>query len=117
MEYRPLVGTQTAGAVAIGMDWSATEVTVEGDRLVRVGAAPTRDKALACTPCVDTAVWQRVPSMILPGDKLRQKAWYSLTKAAAIDAAGYVDVVPTTTDTVGEVWLHYTVELAGTRTS
>lgn len=119
LEYRPLVGTTTAGAVALGFDWSAKTAQVKEDgRLYMVGA-PTRDNVLACTPCYDGPVWQRGVRLVLPSDKLQQKRWYDASKADVETHPGYVTVISTGTTkdaVVGEVWLHYRVCLAGTRT-
>lgn len=119
LEYRPLVGSTTAGAVALGFDWSAKTVpTVEREGRLEVAAAPTRDGILACSPCYDGPVWQRATRMSLPAARLQQVRWFDLTSTGTDSAPGYFSVIATGTAdkaVVGEVWAHYKVVLAGTR--
>jgi len=116
LEYRPLVGTTKDGAVAVGLDWATSDVAyVQQGELFALTTAPTRDQALACTPCFDTPIWT-VKEITAQQDKLRQKNWYSLSKVTAESTTATVlyaksgDVAKP-----GEIWLHYRVILGGTR--
>lgn len=113
IEYRPLVGATKDGSAAVGVDWSAQSMTLEQGRYLRAGKS-TRDDVLACTPNFDTPVWQRVPRLVLPADKLRQRLWYDLKNTSYDTAPGSVAVVSSSNDS-GEIWVHYTVVMAGTR--
>lgn len=119
IEYRPLVGTTSDGAVAVGFDWAQKEVvTVDGRLAAAVGKDPTRDNALACTPCFDIPFWG-TRQMHLEPSRLRQRNWWpAVSDVKDLAYPGSVLVVPSTAYTTakGEIWLHYTVTLSGTRT-
>lgn len=103
IEWRPSVGTGSAGTAALGCDWGSSESSASVTK-------PTRDMVLRCTPCIDTPVWRpatlTVPSSML---RARMQPWYDtgvakgpLTIQADVSAGG------------GEVWVHYSVTFSGT---
>lgn len=112
VEYRPMVGTTTAGSIAVGVDWAYSSSTAE------IGlAAVSRDAVLACTPVMDGPVWER-QRMTLPASRLQSRQWYCIDSATGsiVDRAPGTLLLHTTADAaVGEVWLHYRVSLSGTR--
>lgn len=118
IEYKPVVGAMTDGATAVGFDWSTQDVKFadKDGKLHSVGVTPSRDAALACTPCFDTPVWQ-VKSLVLPADKLQQRLWYSLSMSENLAAVPGALVFASTKDAAtGEIWVHYKVRLSGTKT-
>lgn len=119
IEYRPAVGANTDGTVAVGFDWGSTDVkSVEGNwQLV---AAIDKPAVLSCTPNIDMPVWQRA-TLSIPNARLQSRAWYDLPKESI---STIFDEAPGTVvyaaqsgagKTVGELWLHYRVQLSGTR--
>nr|QQM16281.1 putative coat protein [Wifsystermes virus] len=116
IEYRPVVGATVDGAVAVGFDWANQSATVDSAGMLRSTIAPSRDVAMACTPCFDTPVWQ-AKTMPLPVTKLQSKRWYDCGSTTAGEYAGAIIYGPKVAkDKVpGELWVHYTVTLAGTR--
>lgn len=121
LEYRPTVGANTDGSIAVGVDWGAKSLTVADGRLTTLGAID-KSGVLACTPSVDTPVWARVPRIVVPAARLQSRAWYELvenvTTVALYDAAPGSLVFyanGAANKTVGELWVSYTVVLSGTR--
>lgn len=124
LEYRPLVGANTNGNVALGVDWTTDSQTVS-----KVGAtfvvdsdhyrAASRSTVLALTPSVDTPLWQRVPRVVVPRALLQSRAWYNTAAPASGSsnpydfAPGFLAAIATAKDS-GEVWIHYTVHFSGT---
>jgi len=80
VEYRPLVGTTTAGAMSICFVWSSRTTSVVVGVTV-AATASTRDGILACTPCMDGRVWQRAITLSLSTSHLCQVNWYNQTKS------------------------------------
>lgn len=125
LEYRPAVGANTDGLMAIGFDWSnsAVKTVSVGERQhLRLAADPDRETVLACTPNMDGPVWQRMPLMSIPANRLNSRAWYSIpADPAKADLFDYspgsllYSVSGTKGKTYGEVWCHYRVVLSGTR--
>lgn len=122
LEYRPLVGANTDGYAAFGVDWgtSSMSVSLVGSQWhISREHLKSADKTnvLALTPSVDTPVWQRVPSLVVPQKMLQARLWYdTLTPASPISdyAPGYVQSIATAASK-GEIWVHYTAHFAGTR--
>lgn len=125
LEYRPAVGANTDGLMALGFDWSNSSVKAvqqDGRAFLSLAADPSRDGVLACTPNADGPVWQRMPLMSIPAQRLNSRAWYSIpedaTKADLFDYSPgslvyFVDGAAS--KNYGEVWCHYKVTLSGTR--
>lgn len=122
LEYRPLVGANTSGSSAFGVDWMTSSVSVEKrDGLYRVfsdkASTATKATILALTPSVDTPQWQRVPRVVVPKSLLQSRAWYlttTPTDATIYDwAPGYLASFFSNKD-AGEIWVHYTVHFSGT---
>nr|QQM16344.1 putative coat protein [Mafsystermes virus] len=118
VEYRPVVGAMSNGAAAVGFDWASKDTVQEEDGRFTLAAPPSRDAVLATTPCFDTPVWQG-RLMPLPPKQLAQKQWYSTTTAASPEIPGSVvwaaSALGQGVDLPGEIWVHYTVVLSGTR--
>nr|UUW06590.1 VP3 [Cat Tien Macrotermes solemo-like virus] len=113
LEYRPLVGTYSNGAIAMGADWGTQSAKLDKGKLVSSKvAAISREAILAMTPSVDTPQWKPVARLPLPTTRLQGKRWYD---CATADGPGYVANISTTNKDCGEVWLHYKVHLTGTR--
>lgn len=121
LEYRPAVGTTTAGTVALGVDWSDSSVTADEVGQLRLSADPSKASVLACTPNVDGPVWSAVPRLPIPPNRLQSRAWYDipsdLSKASEIFdvAVGSLVCYASGSGTVGEIWVNYSVTLSGTR--
>lgn len=132
LEWRPTVGANTDGCFAMGFDWgeksaSAVELREVGGREVFSADDPTaidRTAVLACTPCVDTPVWQRVPNFVVPGSKLQSRAWYEIPADPKTTTIAVYDQAPgsiiynctgAANKTMGEVWIRYSAKLFGTR--
>lgn len=123
LEYRPAVGANTDGVVALGLDWGAQSATVdEASGLWKLVRSVDKNDVLACVPSVDTPVWNRVPSLIVPANRLQSRAWYDLPKDVKTDsvfdaAPGSVlyHVSGSAAKTYGELWVKYSVTLSGTR--
>lgn len=122
IEYRPAVGANTDGTVAVGFDWGSSNEAKEGDggawTLVR---AIDRVGVLACTPNVDGPVWSKA-SLTIPSQRLQSRAWYEVPAAAP--TSDVYDFAPgslvyyvqgAASKTLGEIWVHYRVQLSGTR--
>nr|QQM16347.1 putative coat protein [Kofsystermes virus] len=116
IEYRPVVGATRDGATAVGFDWGDRDISQGEDGLFRKLTAPTRDAVLACTPSFDTPVWQ-TRQFTLPPSRLAQKRWFEISSSAkVIETPGVIAWAPvgSTPQMMGEIWIHYTVHLAGT---
>lgn len=121
LEYRPLVGTTTAGSVTMGVDWMTSTVKLalnENGILTASLKAIDKTGILALTPSVDCPVWQRVPRVVVPSQLLNTRLWYNASAPAADSdvenfVPGYI-VSLSTNDTDGEVWIHYKVHFSGT---
>lgn len=122
IEYRPLVGANTAGSVAIGFDWMAPSSKVEfRDGIHVLDAVIDKARVLACTPSMDSPLWQRVPAFTLPSNRLQSRLWYELE---APNSSNTMDVAPgsllvfntgASSAAAGEVWVRYRVHFSGTR--
>lgn len=110
-EWRPAVGSTVSGTLAMGIDWAIAATTVD---------KPT---VMACTPSIDTQVWQKVPNFVVPGSRLMSRAWYLLpegadTKVPVQDRAPGSLLYACKGDsqkTMGEIWIRYSLVLSGTR--
>jgi len=115
IEYRPLVGTMKDGAVAVGFDWGSASAS-----LLKKLQALDRASVLACTPNADGPVWQRIAQINLPSSRLQTRLWYDVlsTGTDSFDTApGQILYYATgeASSEIGELWVHYTVHLSGTR--
>lgn len=110
IEYRPLVGTTNDGAAAFGVDWATTSYSVYQRRW---GAAPKRAQILACSPNWDGPVWERSGLIHLAPTLLHQRMHYSIDGTDVLDTAPGTVVYMSAKK--GEIWIHYTVRLSGTR--
>lgn len=119
IEYRPAVGANTDGTMALGFDWGTPHVKQEVDGWCLVHAI---DKAsvLACTPCADGPVWSR-NRLTVPTTRLQSRAWYELSEDVKDN---FFDYSPgslcwyakgATSKTMGELWVHYRLQMSGTR--
>lgn len=122
VEWRPAVGANTDGMVALGYDWAEAGdlVTVAGRLCLASLKAVERSSVLARTPNRDAPVWQSIKSWTIPAAKLQSRQWYVLAggnKAPSIDRApGSLmwAVSGAGGKTMGEVWVTYSVRLMGT---
>lgn len=109
-EYRPSVGAATDGNFAMAADWGSKSLA----------DAFTRAQLFSLTPSVDTPVWSPVKSFSLPKNRLQTRTWYFVgdnEEELLEQAPGWLAYIAKTNGakTVGEIWVHYTVCLAGTR--
>lgn len=124
IEYRPAVGTTTAGLAALGFDWASQEVAIGEDGLLGLTAEPGKKDVLAHSPNSDGPVWSRL-SLSVPSARLQSRAWYvlpkDLTKQTLVDYAPGVLVAyangtaSSGGSTLGELWVTYSITLSGTR--
>lgn len=109
IEYRPTVGTNTSGAITIGVDWSGPEASIT-----------PKDRAHVCamTPCVDGPVWQAM-SLRLPSRLLQSRPWFSLVSTSEpqeqAPGALYYQYNTKPTVSLGEIWVTYDIMFQGTR--
>lgn len=126
LEYRPVVGANSDGTVAVGLDWANTAVASEeilGHLKLVKKDAPDRDSVLSCTPCYDGPVWQQMRRLVVPSSRLQSRAWYDLPADLAkieepMDVSpGAVAVQATgaATKSLGEIWVTYRIQMQGTR--
>lgn len=123
VEWRPAVGANTDGMIALGFDWSQAVVTkLVGDKYCN-HKLQSLDRAgvLAKTPCRDAPVWQSIRGWQIPANKLQSRQWYSIeadvTKAEGFDQApGSIAYAASgeAAKVLGEVWVHYSVRMMGT---
>lgn len=123
LEWRPAVGANTDGTVAVGVDWGETSASVVkvGEYFTPLGAIE-RASVLACTPVVDGPVWQKA-NLSLPTSRLQSRQWYEIPTSTTTSIAVY-DRAPGTIlwhaqgakgKTFGEIWVNYRLRLNGTR--
>lgn len=114
-EYRPMVGTTSAGAAAMGVDWGSNEVKSQKWQNYLDAEDVDRGKILALTPSYDGPVWQPCRSMPVPASLLHARMWFDIQAIDSFNTApGYL-VFLSTVDNAGEIWVYYTVQLAGTQ--
>lgn len=105
LEYRPLVGTTSAGAVTYGVAWE------------KEPSSPlTRAKIAALTPVQDHPVWQSSRMPLAP-KLLRSRPWFQVAQTESLDS--YPGVVHANYNArpaapQGELWVRYTIRLQGT---
>lgn len=106
IEWIPMVGTQTAGSIIFGVDWSYGLKATDVDR----------PKVASLTPLVDAPIWQR-GSLNLNQGQLQTRRFYSLLETSSFDnSPGQLAYAATGDDgDVGELWITYRVSLSGTR--
>lgn len=109
IEYRPLVGTQTAGAITFAVEWV---IAGSPDK------TKTRQVIASFTPCMDGPVWNAM-NLRLPANQLQSRPWYSVQPGSDPLEGGPGTLwwqynVPPATDS-GEFWVTYDVTLQGTR--
>lgn len=127
VEYVPDVGTQTDGSIAVGVDWGVQSVKagvlLNSGVKVLVGADYTRAGVLAMTPSLCTPVWKPA-KLPLPKNLLQSRKWYDvpLEKVTTTDVdkgpgclAYYVSA--TGQKVLGDIWVSYTIRMAGTRSA
>lgn len=110
--YKPAVGTTTNGLVSYGVDYTAAKTGL------------TRTQISALTPNASHAVWcdSTTKPLVVPRNMLMSREWYvDAGDGDKVDkATGNLCWALTTTATkaeqhIGEIWVTYDVELAGTR--
>lgn len=112
ISWRPSCGTNTNGIVSYGVAYNNTK------------AVNTRELVTSLTPCNDHPVWQStgVTPLVLPQDMLMSRKWYALNSGSddPFDqqvGKFYVGVshdAISTSESRGEFWISYTVEMEGT---
>lgn len=103
VQYKPAVGTNTAGAVTIGVDWSNKKTK------------KTRPEISALTPMMDTPVWQ-MSKLTLPSSRLQTRKEYILESDDVNDKQpGALLWKSSSSSAVGDLWISYTVHLFGTK--
>lgn len=105
--WKPAVGTTEGGLVTVGMRWDTTK---ESENRVAVAAQ---------TPSQTCAIWEdgeRRP-LVLPPARLMTRAWYIIGEEKSDSGPGMLEVGISgpAGKVLGEVWVEYSVTLAGTR--
>lgn len=126
LEYIPDVGTTTDGSIALGMDWgtqsNSSLCSALGWETMARDEAYDRAEILALTPSQVTPLWK--PARFgLPVAQLQSRRWYTVPTAAvasSVDDFGpgflaYYCSGASAKKVVGDVWVSYRVEFAGTR--
>lgn len=104
--YKPAVGTTVGGLITYGIDW---------DR--KADSATTRQKVAAYTPSHTQAIWadNELSPMIIPPSRLQLKLWYTPDQGTPGPGSLVYRAEGPKSTVVGEIWVHYSVILAGTR--
>lgn len=125
IEYRPAVGTTSDGLFCLGFDWgdkSAAALERQENGFLGFYKTVERSAVLACTPANDTQVWNKT-RMNIPAGRLQSRQWYEIPASTTTSVAVY-DRAPGSvvysassgnSKVVGELWIHYSVRLSGTR--
>lgn len=112
LEYKPAVGTNTAGRVAFGIDWDSNKETQPN----------WKNYVMTLTPLIETPVWQGT-AFNLPPSRLMSRRSYALRKKSTDSTPDDFDLNPgwlcwwasgKTTDVYGDLWICYDVTLFGT---
>lgn len=109
--WKPFVGTTYGGALAMGVDWDWALSDAD------------RSKISALSPTVSLALWEdgerRYP-LTLPKNRLQSRAWY-MPRASDWQDKGPGKILYTadgssssSSVTLGDIWVKYTVVLSGT---
>lgn len=128
VEYVPDVGTTNDGSLALGIDWGTSNakagVMFNGKEGMLADAKYTRQIILAMTPSLVTPFWK--PAVIrVPGNVLQTRRWYSVPTAAVTSATledqgpGFIAYYASGKASleVGDLWVSYGLEFAGTRSA
>lgn len=109
--WKPLVGTVYGGAISMGMDWDWSNDDSD------------RSKISGYSPSVTCALFEdgeRKYQLILPKSRLMTRAWY-IPRASSFEDKGPGKVhycvdgkTDKTEQTVGDIWVRYTVVMSGT---
>lgn len=105
VHYKPAVGTTTAGAVTIGVNWANIH-----DKSDRAGVS-------TLTPMLDVPVWQ-AGNLVLPTSRLQTRREYILDSADVNDRQPCRINWATSSATdsvVGDLWITYSIQMFGTR--
>lgn len=107
MYWKPAVGTTEGGLVTMGVRWESGKVS---DNRVTVAAL---------TPSATGAVWEdgEKRPLVVPPARLMTRAWYIIGAKDSDAGPGTLEVGVTGSPgkVLGEVWVEYTVTLAGTK--
>lgn len=109
--YKPAVGTTYGGLVSFGMDWDL------GNKEL------AREKISGLTPNCTVAAWadsEKNP-LVLPPARLQSRTWYTLSASAndfdrspGIIHYAISGTAKTTAQTIGELWVSYSIVMQGT---
>lgn len=111
--YKPAVGTNWGGLVTLGFDWDFS-----------ASNAPDRKYVSALTPNLTTSAWGDTSKspMVLPTSRLQTRKFYVLAGGAtAVDQGpgkfcwAVSGQSSSSEQTVGEVWVSYSVQMLGTQ--
>lgn len=113
ISYRPAVGTVYGGLITVGVDWDSNS------------KIDSRSKAAVLTPNFTTALWSSTESrpMVLPKDRLMTRNWYTPSSSdSAEKGPGRIWYVAdgksdSSVQTLGELWISYSVVMEGTNPS
>lgn len=128
LEWRPAVGANTDGMIALGADWgeaspSSVQKRVFGEaEHYSVHATVDRKDVVACTPVLDTQVWQS-GRFAVPAARLQSRESYIIPASTTTTVAVYdrapcsvlYSATAAASKAVGELWVNYSVRLSGTR--
>lgn len=116
--WKPLVGTNVAGGVYLGVDWDGTNVDM-------VSSEKAQKAVVSCQPVREAPVWQNV-TMSLPRSKLMTRKEYRIkiendTGAVDFDCLpGYILYYVSgpsgnKSEERGNIWIEYDLTLFGTQ--
>lgn len=120
IEYRPAVGANTDGTIALGFDWGSSNVKQEVEGGWTFVHSIDKASVLSCTPCADGPVWNR-NQMAVPQPRLQSRAWYELAEDVKDSVFDYSPgglcwyAQGGALKTMGELWVHYKLQMSGTR--
>lgn len=108
--YKPAVGTTTNGLVSYGIDYTASKTD------------QTRVQISTFTPNASHAVWADSTNkqLVVPKNMLMSREWYvdggdTVDKVTGNICYAATTTAPSAKTVLGELWVKYDVELAGTR--
>lgn len=113
--YKPAVGTTYGGLISIGIDWDSA------------AGVQSRADISSLTPNRSFAAWNDTErsSLVLPPQRLQSRMWYVPHRETADDIDRQPGILKWAADgessangkTLGEIWVEYSVMMAGTNAS
>lgn len=107
--WKPAVGTTVGGLVTQGIRWDVTDQN-----------PLARTEIVAHTPNRTHAVWEdgeRLP-LVVPPSRLQTRKWYMVGEKGSDGGPGQLEIGVSTSEKdvlLGELWVEYSIRLAGTQ--